>query len=102
MWRFGGQVPFDEIDGQLSEAPLARAIGPRLERRRAFGLRLAARRQEFVGYTRERTGGLERACRGCPMRPLRERRAASPTPSRRARAPCASRPSPTAAGPRGA
>ena len=41
------------------------------------GLRLAARRQEFVGYVRERTRGLARACHGCPYRPLREQRLAS-------------------------
>jgi len=37
-------------------------------------LREIARRQEFVGYARERSGGIELACKDCPMQPERERR----------------------------
>jgi glycosyltransferase involved in cell wall biosynthesis len=37
-------------------------------------LREIARRQEFVGYRREQSGGIELACKDCPMRPQRERR----------------------------
>jgi len=53
---------------------IARAAIRRLLRRTAGQLAEAARWQEFVGYAMERAGGIERACRGCPMRPERERR----------------------------
>jgi len=53
-----------------------RALHGRLRGGQESRLRLAARRQEFVGYRRQHSGGIARACGTCPLRPERERRLA--------------------------
>jgi GT2 family glycosyltransferase len=54
-----------------------RTLAARINSSQRQQLQLAARREEFSGYVKERTGGVTRACRGCPMRPLRAGRIAS-------------------------
>lgn len=53
-----------------------RALRSRLPGGKGSRLGVVARRQAFIGYRRQRSGGIERACRDCPMLPERERRLA--------------------------
>ena len=77
--KASGAQQLTRFFGRLARIALwsAQALRQRLWKRDGDDLRLTARQQEFVGYARERTGGLARACRGCPLRPQRENHLAS-------------------------